>query len=82
MSEQSQGWFSKLKQGLSRTRVNIVGLFSVGIVDEDFLEELESALIMADVGLDASKLILQRLRDQIKLKGLKTQEEVRLALRD
>ena len=82
MSEQSQGWFSKLKQGLSRTRVNIVGLFSGGIVDEDFLEELESALIMADVGLDASKLILQRLRDQIKLKGLKTQEEVRLALRD
>ena len=82
MSEQSQGWFSKLKQGLSRTRVNFVGLFSGGIVDEDFLEELESALIMADVGLDASKLILQRLRDQIKLKGLKTQEEVRLALRD
>ncbi|MDY3116167.1 MAG: signal recognition particle-docking protein FtsY [Sutterella sp.] len=82
MSETSHGWFSRLKQGLHRTRVNIVGLFSGGVVDEDFLEELEFALISADVGMDATTRILQRLRDQIKLKGLKTQDEVRLVLRD
>ena len=76
----SEGWLSRLKKGLDRTRVNIVGLFSGGVVDEDFLEELEFALITADIGVDTSSRILQRLRDEIKLKGLRTQEEVRRAL--
>lgn len=78
----SEGWLSRLKSGLSRTRVNIVGLFSGGIVDEDFLEELEYALISADVGVETTSRILERLRDDIKLRGLKTQDEVRHALRD
>lgn len=82
MTGSSEGWFSRLKNGLARTRVNIVGLFSGGVIDDDFLEELEYALITADVGVQASARILQRLRDTIKLKGLKTQDEVRLALRD
>ena len=78
----SEGWLSRLKNGLERTRVNIVGLFTGGVVDEDFLEELEFALISADVGVQTSSRILQRLRNAIKLRGLKTQDEVRLALRD
>ena len=82
MTGSSEGWFSRLKNGLARTRVNIVGLFSGGVIDDDFLEELEYALITADVGVQASTRILQRLRDTIKLKGLKTQDEDRLALRD
>ena len=82
MTGSSEVWFSRLKNGLARTRVNIVGLFSGGVIDDDFLEELEYALITADVGVQASTRILQRLRDTIKLKGLKTQDEVRLALRD
>lgn len=82
MTGSSEGWFSRLKNGLARTRVNIVGLFSGGVIDDDFLEELEYALITADVGVQASTRILQRLRDTIKLKGLKTQDEVHLALRD
>ena len=82
MTGSSEGWFSRLKNGLARTRVNIVGLFSGGVIDDDFLEELEYALITADVGVQASTRIPQRLRDTIKLKGLKTQDEVRLALRD
>lgn len=75
-------FFSRLKNGLSRTRVNLVGLFSGGVIDEDFFEELEEVLISADVGLSSSAVILQRLRDSVKLKGLKTPEQVRLALRD
>ncbi len=82
MTGSSEGWFSRLKNGLARTRINIVGLFSGGVIDDDFLEDLEYALITADVGVQASTRILQRLRDTIKLKGLKTQDEVRLALRD
>lgn len=78
----SEGWFSRLKSGLSRTRDNIVGIFSGGIVDEDFLEELEYALISADVGVEVSGRIIERLRSDIKRQGLKTQDEVRRAMRD
>lgn len=76
------GWLSKLRRGLTKTRVNIVGLFSGGVVDEVFLEELEAALISADVGVTVSAQLIESLRSDIKLKGLKTQDEVRLALRD
>ncbi len=76
------GLFSRLKNGLARTRVNLIGLFSGGVIDEDFFEELEESLIAADIGYGPSTTILQRLRDTVKLEGLKTREEVRLALRD
>ncbi|MDO4937787.1 MAG: signal recognition particle-docking protein FtsY [Sutterellaceae bacterium] len=76
------GFFSRLKNGLSRTRVNLIGLFSGGVIDEDFFEELEESLIAADIGYRPTTTILQRLRDTVKLQGLKTREEVRVALRD
>jgi fused signal recognition particle receptor len=76
------GFFSRLKSGLARTRVNLVGLFSGGVVDEEFFESLEETLIAADIGYKPTSVILQRLRDTVKLKGLKTREEVRAALRD
>lgn len=76
------GWLSRLKDGLTKTRVNIVGLFSGGVVDENFLEELEMALIGADVGVTTSARLIESLRQRIKLAGLKTQDDVRLALRD
>lgn len=76
------GFFSRLKQGLERTRINLAGLFSGAVIDEDFFEELETSLIAADIGVESMNLILERLRDTVKLRGLKTPEEVRLALRD
>ncbi len=76
------GWLGKLKRGLTRTRVNIVGLFSGGVVDDAFLEELEMALISADVGVATASELVDALRSTIKLKGLKSQDEVKLALRD
>jgi fused signal recognition particle receptor len=75
-------WLVRLKRGLSKTRVNIVGLFSGGVVDDAFLEELEAALISADTGVAAAAGLIDSLRSQIKLAGLKSQDEVRLALRD
>lgn len=75
-------FFSRLKQGLERTRINLAGLFSGAVIDEDFFEELETSLIAADIGVESTNLILERLRDTVKLRGLKTPEEVRLALRD
>lgn len=76
------GFFSRLKQGLERTRINLAGLFSGAVIDEDFFEELETSLIAADIGVESTNLILERLRDTVKLRGLKTPEEVHLALRD
>jgi fused signal recognition particle receptor len=76
------GWMSRLKQGLARTRVNITGLFSGGVIDDALFEDLEVALISADVGMPATQALLAALRDRIKLQGLKTAEDVREALKD
>ena len=76
------GFFARLKEGLHRTRVNLAGLFSGAVVDEDFFDELETSLIAADIGYEPTRLILQRLKNTVKLNGLKTPEEVRRALRD
>ena len=59
MGEEKKGFFSRLKEGLSKTRNNIVyGIDSVfngfSNIDEDFYEELEEILIMGDVGIKAT----------------------------
>ena len=76
------GWLDRLKSGLHRTRMNIIGLFTGGKIDDDFLEELEFALISADMGVSTVGELLTKLRDTIQMKGLKTQEEVREALKE
>ena len=76
------GWFARLKNGLSKSRINLIGIFSGGVVDDEFMEELEFQLISSDVGVETSAKIISQLKDQIKLKGLKTQDEVKTALRD
>ncbi len=70
------GFFSRLKEGLSKTRNNIVrGIDSVfsgfSSIDEDFYEELEEILIMGDIGVNATGDILERLRTQVKEKHIK-----------
>lgn len=81
-SNEKMGWLARLKKGLRKTQINIAGIFSGGVIDEDFLEELELQLISSDVGVQTSSLLISELRDTIKTKGLKTQEEVRLALKE
>ena len=73
MSEEKKGFFSRLKEGLTKTRNNIVhGIDSVfggfSKIDEDFYEELEEILIMGDLGVKATEAILERLRVQVKEK--------------
>jgi fused signal recognition particle receptor len=51
-------------------------------VDETFLDELEEALILADVGVVTTEKLMTPLRDGVKRRTLKTTEEVRTALRD
>ena len=64
---ESAGWFSRLKSGLSKTRVQlnekIAGLFGAGRkLDEAFFEELETVLLGADVGVTATTNLIEELR--------------------
>ena len=76
MSEEKKGFFRRLKEGLTKTRNNIVhGIDSVfngfSNIDDDFYEELEEILIMGDIGVQATEAILERLREQVKENHIK-----------
>ena len=71
MSEEKKGFFTRLKEGLTKTRNNIVsGIDSVfsgfSSIDDDFYEELEEILIMGDIGVRATNDIIERLKEQVK----------------
>ena len=75
-------WLARLKKGLSRTGQSIGGLF-VGVkVDESLFEELETALIMADAGLEATEKLLTTLRARVRKDRLEDARQVKAALRD
>ncbi len=82
MSEEKKGFFSRLKEGLTKTRNNIVhGIDSVfngfSNIDEDFYEELEEILIMGDIGVKATDAILERLREQVRENHIKEPADCR-----
>lgn len=79
-AQEKQGFFGRLKQGLSKTRNNIVSnmnsLFTGSDrIDEDFYEELEEILIMGDMGVNATNQILEGLKKQVKEQHIKAPAE-------
>ena len=81
------GFFSKLKEGLSKTKNsfnekmnNVFSNFRK--VDEELLEELEEVLIMSDVGVETSLKIIDNLRTRIKREKIEDEEGVKKALRE
>lgn len=79
---EKSSWLSRLKKGLSRTGQNLGGLF-VGVkVDESLFEELETALIMADAGVEATEKLLTALRARVRKERLEDAGQVKIALRD
>ena len=79
------GFFEKIKQGLSKTR-NAIGaslgdLFKFSELDEDFYEELEENLILADLGVETSCKAADLLRKAVKEQHIKTCEEAKEALK-
>ena len=75
-------WLSRLRKGLSRTGQSLGSLF-VGVkVDENLFEELESALIMADAGVEATQRLLDALRAHVKKERIEDAAQVKTALRD
>lgn len=80
------GFFDKLKAGLKKTsdaisnQVNSV--FSVFVkVDEELFENLEEALIMADIGVETSTYIIENLRERVKSKHITDGNEVKAELK-
>ena len=81
------GFLDKLKAGLGKTKQALVGqidnvLKAFVKIDEDALEELEEALICADVGVAATEEIIEMLRERIKDDRLKSREDTEIAIRE
>lgn len=79
-------WAQRLTQGLSRTRGaltgQITGLFGVGAkIDEALFEELETVLLSADVGVEATQHLTDRLRARVKKDKLTEADQLKAALK-
>lgn len=69
------GLFAKFKEGLKKTKNNIMGQIDSMIksftkIDEELFEELEELLIMGDVGMATSQKICEKLREKVKKEGI------------
>ena len=81
------GFFDKIKAGLTKTRdalSNTLGQVFSGFseLDDDFYDELEESLILADLGVETSGKAVERLRKRVRADHLKTTEEAKNALKD
>ena len=79
------GFFDKIKSGLTRTRDalgNTLGnVFTASEIDDDFYDELEECLIMADLGVETAVKATDRLRKTVREQHLKTMEDAKTALK-
>jgi fused signal recognition particle receptor len=77
-----KSWISRLKHGLSKTSTSLTGIFVGAKIDEDLYEELETALLMSDAGVDATEFLLEALREKVRTERLSDAMQVKNALRD
>ena len=85
MEEKKKGFFSRLVEGLAKTRENIVsGMDSIfsgfSAIDDDFYEELEETLIMGDMGIQTTMAVIEDLKKTVKEQHIKDPEKCREAL--
>ena len=79
MEEKKKGFFSRLVEGLTKTRENIVsGMDSIfsgfSAIDDDFYEELEETLIMGDMGIQTTMAVIEDLKKNVKDQHIKDPE--------
>lgn len=79
------GFFSKLLNGLKKTKDNFVNklnsLFGLGEINEEFYEELEFILISSDIGAETSELIIDNLKKEIKKQKIYKSEDAKTVLK-
>ena len=76
------GFFDKLKKGLNKTRENLTNrieklVIGYADIDDDFLDELEETLLMADVGVPTTERLMKVVRQGIKQKKINAPEDLR-----
>lgn len=76
------GFFKKLNKGLKKTRDNMSGAINAALygkneIDDEFYDELEEILVMADVGVNTSSEIVEKLRDAVFKKNLRKEKDVK-----
>ena len=80
------GFFDKIKAGLTKTREalsdTLGDVFKASEIDDDFYDELEESLILADLGMDTAIRAVGRLRHAVNNKNLKSVDQAREALKD
>jgi len=80
------GFLDKLKAGLSKTKKamesTLGNVFSMSEIDDDFYDELEEGLILADLGAGLASAAVEQLRSRVKAQKLRQPEEARGVLRD
>ena len=80
------GFFSKISEGLKKTRESLKerfdDVFAGGHVDEDLFDELEEALVLADTGAVTAGAICEELRKRVKKEGVSDPEKVREMMYD
>jgi fused signal recognition particle receptor len=79
--EQKKSWLARLKTGLAKTSSGLTTLFVGARIDDALFEELESALLMADAGVEATQHLLDALKKRVKAERLTEAGQVRTALR-
>ncbi|UVE64295.1 signal recognition particle-docking protein FtsY [Burkholderia pyrrocinia] len=77
-----KSWLARLKTGLAKTGNSITGVFVNTKIDEDLYEELETALLMSDAGVDATEYLLDALREKVRTGRLTDPQQVKGALHD
>ena len=78
---EKKSFFGRLKEGLTRTKNNMVEkiedvIFQRPEIDEEMMEELEETLILSDIGMETTGKIIERLRRDIKTEKLDTPDKV------
>ena len=76
-----RSWLTRLKTGLSKTSSSLTGIFVGTKIDEDLYEELETALLMSDAGVEATEFLLESLREKVRAERLSDPQQVKAALR-
>ncbi|ALM51303.1 signal recognition particle-docking protein FtsY [Halomonas huangheensis] len=82
---EKKGWLARMRDGLGKTRANLSdGLADLFLgrkqIDEDLIEELETQLLMADVGIEATSEIIESLSDRVSRKELNDPDALYRAL--
>jgi fused signal recognition particle receptor len=79
-TDEERPWFARLKDGLANTRSRLSGLFGAARIDEALFEQVETALLATDAGVEATEFLLARLRERSRGRALQTAADLKSEL--